>query len=119
MGCAPALKVSRAILGLTLVLALGGCPGDDRGTEGDAPAPVPAAGIAASPSTSTFEAPRVTPDEVRARQAAGEDLMLVDVRSAESFKHEHITGAESFPWATLEKSQTKLPRERRIVLYCA
>lgn len=89
-----------------------------------APASVPLAGPAASvadrPATpeSSYDAPRLDPSQAKAKLAAGEDMVLVDVRAAESYDHEHITGAISMPWRDMEKGHTQLPKERLLLLYC-
>lgn len=63
----------------------------------------------------TREVPRA---ELRARLAAGEAIVVVDVRSAEEFAAGHIEGAIHLPVARIEADPTRLPLDRPIVCAC-
>lgn len=56
--------------------------------------------------------------ELRARRAAGEPVVVVDVRSAEEFAAGHIDGAIHVPVADIEAEPTRLPLDRPIVTAC-
>jgi uncharacterized protein involved in oxidation of intracellular sulfur len=56
--------------------------------------------------------------ELRARRAAGEAIVVVDVRSAEEFAAGHIDGAIHLPVAEIEADPTRLPLDRPIVTAC-
>lgn len=56
--------------------------------------------------------------ELRARRAAGEAVVVVDVRSAEEFAAGHIEGAIHMPVADIEADPTRLPLDRPIVTAC-
>lgn len=71
-----------------------------------------------SPSVSSYQPERITPQEVRARQAKGENMLIVDVRPEESYKLEHIMGAINSPWRDLDAGHGMLPKERLMLLYC-
>ena len=70
-------------------------------------------------SASPEPAPTIGTDELRARLAKGEPLHLVDVRSAEAFRVEHLPGAHSLPYSQIDARQATLPRGKTLVLYCA
>lgn len=71
----------------------------------------------------------ITPEELKAKLDAKEDLLLVDVREPAEFEHGHIGGAHLVPRGTLEAAaDTSYPkhypplsgaRDQQIVLYCA
>jgi membrane protein DedA with SNARE-associated domain len=63
---------------------------------------------------------RITPEELKAKLEAGEDLMLVDVRHRIDFDAEPsiIPGALHLTTEELEARHLEIPREREIVLYC-
>jgi rhodanese-related sulfurtransferase len=62
---------------------------------------------------------RITIDDFRALQAKGEVLVL-DVRSVESYREGHIPGAVSLPLDSVEQKIAELRKERRpIVTYCS
>jgi membrane protein DedA with SNARE-associated domain len=63
---------------------------------------------------------RITPEELKSRLDAGEDLVVVDLRHSMEFEAdpELIPGARRIDAARLEESHEALPREREIVLYC-
>jgi rhodanese-like protein len=63
---------------------------------------------------------RITPEELKAKLDAGEDLMLVDVRHRVDFNAEPsiIPGALHLTTEELEARHLEIPRHREIVLYC-
>jgi len=67
------------------------------------------------------QVPEVDPAEVRAALAAGEDLMLVDVRESGEWDSGHLAGARHVPRGYLESRIEGAVRDRetRVVLYCA
>jgi hypothetical protein len=64
---------------------------------------------------------RVTPEEVKQRLDAGEDLLILDLRNAIEFEVEPhtIPGAFHLSFEELGKQHHKIPRDREIVLFCA
>lgn len=56
--------------------------------------------------------------ELRARRAAGEAIVVVDVRSAEEFAAGHIDGAIHVPVADIEADPTRIPLDRPLVTAC-
>jgi membrane protein DedA with SNARE-associated domain/rhodanese-related sulfurtransferase len=63
---------------------------------------------------------RITPEELRSRIDAGEDVMLVDLRHPLDFAADPvwIPGAIRLDPARLDEQYGSLPRDREIVLYC-
>jgi 3-mercaptopyruvate sulfurtransferase SseA len=63
---------------------------------------------------------RVTPEEVKERLDAGEDLLILDLRHAIEFEAEPhaIPGAFSLSIEELEKQHQRIPRDREIILFC-
>lgn len=71
----------------------------------------------------------ITPEELKAKLDAKEDLLLLDVRESAEFEHGHIGGAHHVPRGIIEAAaDTSYPkhypplsgaREQQIVLYCA
>jgi len=63
---------------------------------------------------------QVTPQEVRDAVARGDDVALIDVREPNEWNLGHIPGAAHIPRGVLESAiETRQPRDKRIVLYCA
>jgi rhodanese-related sulfurtransferase len=63
---------------------------------------------------------QVTPQQVRDAVAQGEDVAIIDVREPNEWNLGHIPGAVHIPRGVLESAiETRVPRERRVVLYCA
>ncbi len=56
--------------------------------------------------------------ELRARRAAGEPVLVVDVRSAEEFAAGHVEGAIHVPLAEIEADPTCIARDHLIVTVC-
>lgn len=62
-------------------------------------------------------AAEVTHEELRAREAAG-DVVVLDVRPVEEYRAGHIPGAVSIPVEELADRIDELPEETEIVVYC-
>ncbi len=58
-----------------------------------------------------------TPHQVKAAVEHG-DIVLLDVRDAESYKAERIPGAKNVPMTELEKHLKSLPKDKTLVTYC-
>jgi membrane protein DedA with SNARE-associated domain/rhodanese-related sulfurtransferase len=64
---------------------------------------------------------RITPEELKEKIDAGEDLIILDLRHALDFsaQPETIPGALHMDAAELEEAHEVIPRDREIVLFCA
>jgi membrane protein DedA with SNARE-associated domain/rhodanese-related sulfurtransferase len=64
---------------------------------------------------------RITPEELKGKIDAGEDVIIVDLRHALDFEAqpETIPGALRMDAAELEEASGAIPRDREIVLFCA
>ena len=60
----------------------------------------------------------ITAWEVKARMDAGEDLILVDVRSEDEYRNGHIDGAVSIPLNEIGYRYLELDPAKPIVVYC-
>lgn len=86
--------------------------------------PVPeAAPLAAAPSDANYPTnpdamPRVPAAEAAALRDAGKAVIL-DVRDTPSYESNHIAGALGIPLAELPQRLSELPRDKRILTYCA
>jgi hypothetical protein len=63
---------------------------------------------------------RITPEELSAKIAAGEDIVIVDLRQSMSFEAapETIPGARHFTPKEFEQRHQEIPRDREVILYC-
>src|SRR2546428_13483749 len=63
---------------------------------------------------------RITPEELKTRLDAGDDVMIVDLRARIDFDAEPsiIPGALHLMTEELEARHREIPRDRDIVLYC-
>ena len=64
---------------------------------------------------------RITVDELRRKQEAGEDVTVLDLRSRSAVEQDPsiIRGAVLFSLDDIEKRQHELPRDREIIVYCS
>src|SRR5207249_9904875 len=67
-----------------------------------------------------FLSARITPEELKTRLDAGDDVMIVDLRARIDFDAEPsiIPGALHLMTEELEARHQEIPRDRDIVLYC-
>jgi membrane protein DedA with SNARE-associated domain len=63
---------------------------------------------------------RITPDELKTKIDAGEELVIVDLRHSMDFEAdpETIPGAFRMDAKELEEKNERLPRDREVILYC-
>jgi hypothetical protein len=79
--------------------------------------PPPATEEEPIPSTIS-QVPRITPQELKEKLDANEDVIVVDARSRKEYDSLHIPGALSIPLSEIEERHGELSQEREIVLYC-
>ena len=60
----------------------------------------------------------IDPAELKRRIAAGDDVVVVDVRPREEFEAGHIAGAVSIPLEELSDRLDELPDDVEVVAYC-
>lgn len=68
---------------------------------------------AATPETAT----RISVSEAQQRIASGQ-AVVVDVRTAEAYRENHIPGAINIPYDQLKTRAGELPRDKYLVTYC-
>lgn len=73
--------------------------------------------MADTSSIPTEAAPRITIDQLRERMNRGE-VVVVDVRSPEAYREQHIAGAINMPSDQIAARVGELPKEKMIVTYC-
>lgn len=61
---------------------------------------------------------RIAPAELKSRLDSGDEVLVVDARSAGEFQQRHIPGAISVPYNEVEARLNELPRDQDIVFYC-
>jgi hypothetical protein len=64
------------------------------------------------------EVPRISPAQLKERLDAGEDVLVVDARSASQYAAQHIPGSISVPLNEVEARLDEFPRDKEIVFYC-
>jgi len=61
---------------------------------------------------------RISPSDARAAFDSGR-AVIVDVRSLDTYRSEHVKGALSIPIDELESRLNELPRNKMIITYCS
>ena len=72
---------------------------------------------AQAPANPVAEAPRISAADAKKAVDAGKAI-LVDVRSAMSYKQEHPKGAISLPTPEIAARMSELPKDKQIITYC-
>jgi hypothetical protein len=62
---------------------------------------------------------RISPAELQERLAAGEDLLIVDLRGGQEEEPAHIPGAIRLSPEDLATKSHEIPRDREIILFCS
>jgi 3-mercaptopyruvate sulfurtransferase SseA len=112
-----------ALLVAIASIAFGCSHGDSGVGSANAPTSAPPATAAAPtpavPQNPEDSMPRINIEETKKLLADGK-AVIIDVRGTDSYKIEHIKGAIDYPLAKLEEGDFKgLPRDKRIIAYCA
>lgn len=62
----------------------------------------------------------ISREELKAKIDVGEDFILVDVLSADSYQSGHLPGAINLPVSEIESlAPQRLPKDKDIIVYCA
>lgn len=62
----------------------------------------------------------ITREELKARLDRGDDLVLIDVLSRDSYARRHVPGAINIPLSTLDAATTRpLSKDKEVIVYCA
>ena len=63
---------------------------------------------------------RITPEELYAKMAGGDEVVVIDLRGSAEFEAEpsRVRGAIHMGPNELEERNTEIPRDRDVVLYC-
>lgn len=77
------------------------------------------------PQSTATNVPQITPDELRSRLSAKEELIVLDIRSPEAFKEWHIPDSQNVPaYEDLKEgnpgllAEASLPNDRPVVTVC-
>lgn len=64
---------------------------------------------------------RISADELRAKQEAGEEAFIVNLRSAADLRNDpvRIPGARFLKWDELDSTRNAIPGDRDVTLYCS
>jgi rhodanese-related sulfurtransferase len=61
----------------------------------------------------------ITSDELNTKVAKGEDIIILDVRSEDSYMLKHIKGAVNIPYRDFEGRMGELDSLKEIIIYCS
>ena len=61
---------------------------------------------------------QATPDEIKRRLDAGEELRIIDVRERDERRIAHIAQAELLPMSEIQSWWQTLPRDQELVFMC-
>lgn len=82
------------------------------------PANAPANAAGHGHDDAGHDAPRISLADAKKAYDAGEAVM-VDVRGADAFKFERIKGAVNIPIGQIEANMDKIPKGKKIIVYCS
>ena len=74
---------------------------------------------ATAPAPPADTAPRLDMASFKAAFDQNTDMLIVDVRTPDGFAAGHIPGAVNIPEAEAVTRMAEMPKDKRIVLYCA
>ena len=108
--------------GFSVLLACANAVGTSNTTAAGTPAPAvtaqPASTSAPVPTPHVVEAERISLADAKKAFDDG-SAVFVDVRDADSYKREHVTGAVNIPIAQVSEKADTLPKGKKIIVYCS
>jgi len=78
-----------------------------------------AATTAATGNTDISEVKHITADELNTKITKGDDIIILDVRSEDSYLVKHIKGAINIPYTDLQGRMGELDGSKEIIIYCS
>lgn len=88
-------------------------PDENKTTAADAATTI------ATSNTDISEVRHITADELNAKVTKGEDIIILDVRSEDSYMVKHIKGAINIPYRDFEGRTGELDSSKEIIIYCS
>jgi len=70
------------------------------------------------PPDEGHDAPRISIADAKKDYDAGSGV-IIDVRDASAYKQEHIKGALHIPMAEAAANEDKIPKNKKIIVYCS
>ncbi len=67
---------------------------------------------------SDAEVPRINVEDAKRDFDAG-NALFIDSRFADSYKFEHIAGAINIPFGSQDTMMDKLPKGKKLIIYCS
>ncbi len=67
---------------------------------------------------SDADVPRISVEDAK-KDYDEKNVVIVDARAAEIYKQEHIMGAINIPLGSLASEFDKLPKNKKIIVYCS
>ena len=113
------MRLVKTIISTLVLIVAMGCADDppEPETTGAAMAPEPSAVIPPASEMTIDQVERVSLEEFQDLINEGQ-VLIVDVRPAQSFIASHIPGSINMPLLNLSERMGELPRDRMIVAYC-
>lgn len=71
-----------------------------------------------SPQIKESQVPVISPEEVKQKLDANEDIVILDTRSREDYKAKHIKGSLSMPQDEIYVRYSDLPQDKEIIVFC-
>ena len=109
-------------VGFSVLLACANGATTSNTTAAVTPAPpataAPASTSAPVPTPHVVEADRISLADAKKAYDEG-SAVFVDVRDADSYKREHVTGALNIPIAQVAEKADTLPKGKKIIVYCS
>lgn len=121
------LKVLSLAVAIVLVFGLAACakPADEPAANpAPAPAETPKVDVVAEAVNAYFanmpqDIYKIAEKDFVDKVNAGEDMLILDIRSAEDYAKGHIKGAVNAPWGpAIAASLDKLPADKPVMVYC-
>jgi len=107
-----------ALIGFTAAAIFAGCTAEPSTNNARVAVSAPTPGAVNGPVARPVEALRISLAEAKKDYDAGTAVMI-DVRSADIYNAERIKGAISMPYEALQANIDKLPKGKKLIVYCS
>ncbi len=61
---------------------------------------------------------KISAEELKKKMERGEDILVIDVLSEESYRNRHLPGALNIPYKEIARRKDEIDADKEVIVYC-